>query len=166
STPYKIGSAYNAMIYPVRKIPVAGAIWYQGESNQNYPYYYPELLATLVDNWRTLWGGSASDFPFYIAQICPFQRLHNFPTYYSNPKMRFMQANASLSIENSGIESNDDIGNLQDIHPKNKQDVGLRLAYLALHNTYAKADYKDMRSPLFSHQEISGNSVTIHFHYA
>jgi sialate O-acetylesterase len=71
TTAYKIGSAYNAMIYPLRNIPVAGAIWYQGESNQGYPYYYPALLNILVTGYRQLWNKTDDKFPFYLAQICP-----------------------------------------------------------------------------------------------
>jgi len=163
STAYKIGSAYNAMIYPLHNMPVAGAIWYQGESNQGYPYYYPGLLQILVKNWRALWNVSQDEFPFYVAQICPRARQFDFKTYYSNPKMRFMQQRASELIANSGVECNDDIGDLNDIHPQNKQDVGLRFAYLALNKKYNVSSYDNFLSPLFSEYNTNGNQVTVMF---
>lgn len=163
STAYKIGSAYNAMIYPLRNIPVKGAIWYQGESNQGYPYYYPGLLKILVKNWRSLWGADEQQFPFYIAQICPYNRMHNFPTYYSNPAMRFMLAKATEIIPNSGIECNDDLANLTDIHPKNKQDVGLRLAWMALFKTYGKTLYENKMTALYTGHVIDGNQFKVSF---
>lgn len=163
TTPYKIGSAYNAMIYPVRNIPIAGAIWYQGESNEGTPYYYPSLLKTLVQGYRQIWNRTDAEFPFYLAQICPFNRLHNFPTYYANPTMRYIQAQTSELIANSGIECNDDVANLTNIHPTNKQDVGLRLAWLALNKTYGKTEYENKMTSLFKEFSIDGNQVTITF---
>ena len=162
-TPYKIGSVFNAMIYPLKNISIAGAIWYQGESNQNYPYYYPELLKILVQSWRKTWNLTEAKFPFYISQICPYKRKHNFPTFYANPTMRFMQVKASKLIPYCALECNDDIANLNNIHPKNKQDVGLRLAWLALNLTYGKEEYTNKRTPLFENYEISANKVTVNF---
>ena len=163
STPYKIGSAYNGMIYPLRNIPMAGAIWYQGESNTGRPYYYPGLLNVLVNSWRHLLNRSASEFPFYISQICPYTRKFAFPTYYANPTMRFIQTNASELIPNSGVESNDDIADLNNIHPTNKQDVGLRLAWLALNKTYGKTEYYNKLTPLFKEYSVESNQVTVTF---
>jgi len=163
STPYKIGSAYNGMIYPLRNIPMAGAIWYQGESNVGHPYYYPGLLNVLVNSWRHLFNCSASAFPFYISQICPYTRKFAFPTYYANPTMRFIQMNASDLILNSGVESNDDIGDLTTIHPANKQDVGLRLAWLALNKTYGKTEYYNKLTPFFKEYSIYANQLRITF---
>src|SRR5690606_13973331 len=103
NAPYKIGSAYHAMIFPLRNIPIKGAIWYQGESNMDNPNYYPELLNTLVGSWRSLWKANSAAFPFYIAQICPYKRDWDFKTFYANPNMRFAQQKASLLIPNSGV---------------------------------------------------------------
>ncbi len=83
NSPYKIGYAYNAMIYPLRNIPLAGVLWYQGESNMDYQDYYPSLLAALIGSWRSLWRAEAEDMPFYIAQICPYKREFNFKTNYA-----------------------------------------------------------------------------------
>lgn len=163
STPYKIGSAYNGMIYPLKNIPVAGAIWYQGESNEGHPYYYPDLLNILVNSWRHLFSRTSGEFPFYISQICPYTRKFDFPTYYANSTMRFIQTNASEQIANSGVESNDDIGDLSTIHPINKQDVGLRLAWLSLFKTYGKSEYYKKLTPIFKEYSIDGNQLTVTF---
>ncbi|MBD1432496.1 hypothetical protein H8B06_06660 [Sphingobacterium sp. DN00404] len=163
-SPYKIGAAYNAMIYPIRDIPIAGAIWYQGEANMDNPSYYPDLLETVADSWRALWNKEANDFPFYIAQICPYKRMYNFQTNYANPNMRFAQLQASKRIANSGIICNDDIADLDDIHPKNKKDVGLRFAYLALAAHYKKEDGD--RSPIFDGFTVDGNKLIVDFQFA
>lgn len=164
--PYKIGSAYNAMIYPLKKIPIAGVIWYQGEGNMHYPDYYPNLLLTLVTSWRELWNVPEDQLPFYISQICPYKRVSNFPTYYANPAMRFAQEKAAELIQNSGVTCNDDIADLNDIHPKNKQDVGLRLAYLALADKYRRTDFENKKCPVFNSYIIEGNKLTVEFKYA
>ncbi len=163
-SPYKIGSAYNAMIFPLHDIPVTGAIWYQGEANMDNPAYYPELLETLVQSWRTLWNKSAKDFSFYIAQICPYKRMYDFKTNYANPNMRFAQLQASTKIAHSGLISNDDIADLEDIHPKNKRDVGLRFAYLALADKYNRPEGD--RSPVFDRSTHDGSKMIIDFKFA
>jgi sialate O-acetylesterase len=158
------GSAYNAMIYPLKDIPVAGVIWYQGENNQGSPYIYPKFLKTMIDGWRGLWG---IQFPVYIAQIAPYQRLWNYTTYYSNPAMRFSQAEATKTITGTAIEVNDDIvGDITDIHPKNKKDVGARLASLALGQTYNRQTYKSFKCPIYKEITISGNKITVSFNFA
>lgn len=164
NAPYKIGSAYNAMIYPLRRIPIKGAIWYQGEANMDNPAYYPDLLNTLVSSWRSLWKTSSVSFPFYIAQICPYKRMYNFKVNYANPNMRFAQQKASVLIQNSGAISNDDIADLNDIHPRNKKDVGLRFASLALKETYKRNDY--YRSPMYDRMMVEGAKIRVYFNYA
>lgn len=166
NSPYKIGHAYNAMIYPLRNIPLAGVLWYQGESNMDYQDHYPSLLETLIESWRSLWRAEAKDMPFYIAQICPYKREFNFKTNYANPSMRFTQQIASEKIANSGVICNDDIGNINDIHPLNKHDVGLRFAYLALANKYKVKSFDNKKTPVFERYTINGNQIEISFKYA
>lgn len=166
NSPHKIGHAYNAMIYPLRNIPLAGVLWYQGEANMDYQDYYPSLLSTLIESWRSLWRAEAKDMPFYIAQICPYKREFNFKTNYANPSMRFTQQIASLKIENSGVICNDDIGDIKDIHPLNKHDVGLRFAYLALANKYRIESFENKKTPIFDSYLKKGNGIEISFRYA
>jgi sialate O-acetylesterase len=80
--------------------------------------------------------------------------------------MRFAQGKASEMIKNSGVTCNDDIADLNDIHPKNKQDVGLRLAYLALADKYRRTDFENKKSPVFNNYIIEGNKLTVEFKYA
>lgn len=166
SIAYKIGSAYNAMIYPLRNIPIAGIIWYQGESNMDYVDYYPDLIFTLADNWRKLWNSSADEVPFYISQICPYKRTFNFLTNYANPALRFAQTEASEKIPNSGLICNDDIADINDVHPKNKQDVGIRFAYLALSEKYGLSEFRNKKSPILDKVTLEGNSILLDFKYA
>lgn len=162
--PYRIGSAFNAMIYPLRDIPVAGVIWYQGEANMDAPGTYPALLATLAASWRKLWGVESADFPFYIAQICPYQRAFDYQVNYANPNMRFAQQRASEQIPNSGVICNDDIGDIHDIHPRNKLDVGKRFAFLALENKYGRTGQP--KSPLYAGHRIDGNTLEVDLRHA
>ncbi|MEA5006869.1 MAG: sialate O-acetylesterase [Rikenellaceae bacterium] len=162
-SPYLPGSAYNAMIHPLKDIPVAGVIWYQGENNQGSPYIYPKFLKTMIEGWRGIWK---RDFPVYICQIAPYQREWNYRTYYSNPAMRFSQAEATKIIPKTAIEVNDDIADISNIHPRNKKDVGARLASLALSQTYGKSSYNRLRCPIFNNFTINGNKVVINFSYA
>lgn len=157
------GSAYNAMIHPLKDIPVAGVIWYQGENNQSSPYIYPKFLKTMIEGWRGIWK---RDFPVYVCQIAPYQREWNYRTNYSNPAMRFSQAEATRTISKTAIEVNDDITDITNIHPRNKKDVGARLASLALSQTYGKSSFNSLRCPVFNNAVITGNKVTVSFSYA
>lgn len=162
-SPHTCGSAYNAMIYPLSRYPVKGAILYQGENNQGTPYIYPKFMKALTENWRELWG---NEMPFYIAQICPYQRIWDFATNYSNPAMRYMQAVAAETIEGCAAEVNDDVGDTMNIHPRKKKEVGERLAWLALDMTYGMHEFSELRCPMFDKTEIESSSITVHFKYA
>lgn len=162
-SPHAIASCYNARIYPLRNLPVAGAVWYQGENNQGFPVIYEKFLKTMIAGWRADRG---CDFPFYIAQIAPCKRLWDFETNYSNPAMRFAQARTAESVPGCAFEVNDDIADPEEIHPVNKQDVGLRLAYLALGNTYDKRGFTAMRSPFYAGYRVTGSKFTVVFNYA
>lgn len=162
-SPYEIAKCYNARIYPLIGMPVAGVIWYQGENNQGYPYVYKKFLKTMIQDWRDSWNGK---LPFYISQIAPYERVWDFQTNYSNPALRFSQAEAAEELPDCGFEVNDDISDIHQIHPLNKQDVGLRLAYLALGQTYGIDEYKPLRSPMFKNYRVDGSKIVISFKYA
>lgn len=166
NSPYQIGSAYNAMIYPVRHIPVAGVLWYQGEANMDHLDYYPYLLSVLASSWRQLWNIPSDQMPFYISQICPYRREFNYLTNYANSATRFAQLKASTLIPNSGIICNDDIADLNDIHPKNKKDVGIRFASLALADKYKKSGFINKKSPVFERHTVNDRKIIIEFKYA
>jgi sialate O-acetylesterase len=126
---------YNGMIFPVHPFAIRGAIWYQGEANVGEGMLYTERMKALVDGWRQVW--SEGDFPFYFVQIAPYN-------YGSNPlalpEIWEAQASAAQEITNVGMAVINDIGDIGNIHPKNKQEVGRRLALLALAGTYGETN--------------------------
>ena len=122
---------YNAMIAPLTPFAIRGVIWYQGESNasERHAYRYRRLFAGMIEDWRKQWG--EGDFPFLFVQLA---------NYRSNdwwPVLRESQT-ATLALRNTGMAVAIDIGESKDIHPKNKQDVGTRLALAALHIAYGQ----------------------------
>ena len=148
---------YNGMIHALVGYPIRGAIWYQGESNHSEGMLYYEKKKALINGWRELWG--QGDFPFYYIQIAPFQYGNEDPTILA----RFWEAQAAVQqIRNTGMVVINDIATLNDIHPPNKQDVGLRLANLALKNDYGKSDVV-ANSPEMDSLELNDDSLTIHF---
>ena len=131
---------FNGMIHALVGYPIRGAIWYQGESNHNEGMLYFEKKKALIQGWRNLWkqdrwGQGA--FPFYYVQIAPYQYGNEDPKILA----RFWEAQAAVEqIPNTAMVVINDIATLNDIHPPNKQDVGNRLALLALHNDYGRDD--------------------------
>lgn len=148
---------YNAMIHPLVGYGMRGVIWYQGESNHSEGMLYHEKKKALVGGWRKIWG--LGEFPFYYVQIAPFRYGAEDPKILA----RFWEAQAtSLEIPNTGMVVTSDIGNVGDIHPKNKQEVGRRLALLALKNDYGRSELV-ASGPTFASMAIEGNSLRIRF---
>ena len=136
---------YNAMISPLTSMPVRGAIWYQGESNAGAPELYKKLLPLLIKDWRDNWHNP--DMSFFFVQLASFERhtpKKPLPADYfkkqspGDPKWaRLREAQLeTLSVPNTGMAVAIDIGDPIDIHPRNKQDVGTRLALAAERITY------------------------------
>jgi sialate O-acetylesterase len=148
---------FNAMIRPIVGYPMRGAIWYQGESNHTEGMLYYHKKRALIEGWRKLWG--QGDFPFYFVQIAPFQYGKEDPTILP----RFWEAQAAVQqLPNCQMVVINDIATLDDIHPPNKQDVGSRLAGLALKHDYGR-DEIVAHSPSMESMEIDGNAITIRF---
>ncbi len=148
---------YNAMIAPLVGYTMRGAIWYQGESNHSEGMMYHEKKKALVGGWREVWG--IGDFPFYYVQIAPYQYGSEDPKILA----RFWEAQAaSLEIPHTGMIVINDIGNIKDIHPKNKQDVGHRLALLALKNDYGRKDIV-ASGPVFDSLTLEGDQLRVKF---
>lgn len=147
------GYCYNGMIAPVVSYNIAGALWYQGESNvATYPTYM-KLFTEMISSWRKAWN---KDFPFYYVQIAPF-------TYAKEEHaalLREQQARA-MSLPGTGmVVISDLVDDTTDIHPKNKHDVGLRLANWALAETYHRSGVV-YKNPSFKSMEIKGDKIAI-----
>ncbi len=127
---------YNAMIHPFTPFKIRGAIWYQGESNADRAHQYRKLFPDLIRDWRTHWN--QGDFPFYYVQLANFMHKEPQPIASAWAELRDAQKGA-LQLPNTGMAVIADIGDADDIHPKNKQEVGRRLALIALKKTYKKA---------------------------
>ena len=126
---------YNAMLNPVVGYGMRGAVWYQGESNHTEGMLYFEKKKALLAGWRKLWG--IGEFPFYFVQIAPYKYGNESPDILAN----FWEAQAAcLQLPSTGMVVTSDIGNINDIHPKNKQEVGRRLSLLAMKHTYGKSE--------------------------
>lgn len=148
---------YNAMINPIIDYRIAGAIWYQGESNTSRAAQYAELLPLMINDWRTKWGYS---FPFYIVQIANFMAPQTGAEESDWAELRESQVKAT-NLENTGLACIIDLGESGDIHPKNKVDVGKRLALQALRKTYGKD--VACESPSFRSYAIEGCKIRVTF---
>ena len=147
---------YNAMIHPLVPYSIKGAIWYQGESNVGRAEQYSRLFPKMINDWRSHWK---TDFPFYFVQIAPYN-YGTPPNKEGSMDLRDAQRK-SLKTKNTGMVVTMDIGNFMNIHPANKQDVGSRLAGLALKNDY---NNKIVASgPLYKKHTISGNKLILQF---
>ncbi|HSW44504.1 MAG TPA: sialate O-acetylesterase [Phycisphaerae bacterium] len=149
---------YNGMIHPLVPFAIRGAIWYQGEANHPDGMKYAAMMKALVTGWRKVWG--QGDFPFYYVQIAPYERLYSRDQL---PKLWEAQV-AAMSIPNTGMIVTTDIADLEDIHPKNKQDVGKRLALWALAKTYGRKDLV-CSGPLYKSMKIEDGAIRLLFDY-
>ena len=149
---------YNAMIAPVLPMTIRGAIWYQGESNAGRAYQYRTLFPLMIRNWRGAWNEGA--FPFYFVQLANFQPVKPDPAESEWAELREAQS-MTLREPQTGMAVIIDIGEAKDIHPRNKADVGHRLALWALANTYnQKIEYS---GPLFRSYKIEGDKIRVKF---
>ena len=152
---------YNGMVYPLVPYAVRGAIWYQGESNLQDGMLYHEKMKALINGWREVWG--QGDFPFYFVQLAPF----NYGGWVGNPLFlpQIWEAQAAtLSVPNTGMAVTTDVGNLEDIHPRNKQEVGRRLALCALAKTYGREDVT-YSGPHYKSMAVEGNTIRLSFDF-
>lgn len=150
---------YNGMIAPLVGYGMRGVIWYQGESNRERAAQYRRLFPALIADWRRLWG--IGDFPWYYVQIAPFR--YGGDTGQA-AELREAQR-ATLAVRNTGMAVTMDIGDPDDIHPTNKQDVGKRLALWALAKTYAKSGI-ECSGPLYRGMKVEGGRIRLQFDHA
>ncbi|RKU37586.1 9-O-acetylesterase [Candidatus Poribacteria bacterium] len=150
---------YNGMVHPLVPYAIRGALWYQGESNLRDGMHYHEKMKALINGWREVWG--QGDFPFYFVQLAPFNYGGRDVTPFFLPQIWEAQT-ATLALPNTGMAVTTDIGNLRDIHPRNKQDVGRRLALWALAKTYGREDVT-YSGPLYKSMTVEGNAIRLSF---
>jgi sialate O-acetylesterase len=154
---------YNGMLYPVIGYGIRGAIWYQGESNYTRPAQYEALFPAMVSNWRKAWDNG--EFPFYYAQIAPYNYAalpENANRQYNSALLREAQRHSLAKIPNSGMAVLMDIGEEKSIHPANKKQGGLRLAYLALAQTYGLKGF-GYASPNYESLTIDKDKAVVKF---
>ncbi len=151
---------YNAMIHPLIPYGIRGAIWYQGESNRGQGMLYFDKMKALVGGWRKLWN--QGDFPFYFVQLAPFN-YGNSPEALA--EIWEAQSEAATRIPNTGMAAISDVGNTKDIHPRDKNTVGQRLARLALSRTYGHK-FTDDCGPLFKSSTVRDGTIRVEFDYA
>lgn len=152
---------FNGMIAPITPYGIRGVIWYQGESNVGTRKLYPAIQSTLIKDWRSHW--SHGELPFFFVQLANYQAPKNDPSESSWASMREAQA-SSLKLPNTGMAVTIDIGEENDIHPRNKQDVGHRLARLALADVYQNAIVA--RGPRFREHTIENGNIRLYFDHA
>ncbi len=150
---------YNAMIHPLAPFAMRGAIWYQGESNGGEGESYYHKKRALVNGWRKLFNPNLA---FYWVQLADFQAATDDPAGGDGwANIREAQRKA-LDIDHTGMAVIIDIGEANDIHPRNKQDVGGRLAQWALNGTYGKKDIV-ASGPLFKSHKVDGDAIRLSF---
>ena len=149
---------YNGMINPLVPYTLKGVIWYQGESNVGRADQYENLFPAMIRDWREKWN---YDFPFYYVQIAPYQyNINKDSSLDQSQELREAQRN-SLKTKNTGMVVTMDIGNFNNIHPSNKQDIGSRLARLALSNNYSINIVPS--GPIFNGLKVIGSKLILEF---
>ena len=147
------------MINPLIPYAIKGAIWYQGENNAGRAYQYRTAFPLMIKDWRKRW--KQGDFPFYFVQLASFNSGNGNSEKGSNwAELREAQT-MTLSLPNTGMAVTTDIGEAKDIHPKNKQDVGKRLAAVALHQLYNKTN--EFSGPVYQSMRAEGNKLILSF---
>lgn len=162
----RASTLFNGMIHPLIPYAVKGAIWYQGESNgDNYPEQYAMRISAMVDGWRKAWG--QKDFYFYYCQLANYKSANEAPVADGEDDGWVIvqnQMRLAMDIPNAGMAVLNDIGEAQDIHPKNKVDVGKRLSLWAFNQAYGQKELV-CSGPVYKKSKIKGNKVLITFDF-
>lgn len=149
---------YNAMVHPLVRFPVKGVIWYQGEANVGRAAEYADLFKALILDWRDKWKNH--EMPFYFVQLASYLEHKEVQPDSEWAALREAQ-NKALHLDNTGMAVTIDIGDANDIHPKNKQEVGRRLSLLALQKTYGRKKSADVMS--YKDYIIENNKIRLIF---
>ena len=157
---YRIASSiYNGMIAPLMPFTIRGAFWYQGESNEARAQQYGLLLPTMIKAWRERWG--QGDFPFGIVQLPNYRDPKPDPVDEPWSFIREAQRRTAITTPNTGLIVTIDIGEAHDIHPKNKLDVGKRMAWWALADVYRRKMTKT--GPMLQSSKAAGDKIILTF---
>lgn len=153
---------YNAMIHPIVPLAIRGAIWYQGESNAGDPVQYRALFPAMIEDWRRVWR--EGDFPFLFVQLANYMKREDQPTQSALgwPGLREAQT-MTLKLSKTGMALSIDIGQGDDIHPRDKADVGRRLMLAALKIAYGR----DLvySGPGYESMSVEGEKIRIKFEH-
>jgi sialate O-acetylesterase len=165
NAPFLASNIYNAMVYPVIPYGIIGVVWYQGESNADRAEQYRKLFPAMIRDWREQW--KQGDFPFLFVQLANYgpQGRPDQPTESDWAELREAQTMTLVASPNTGMAVTIDIGESKDIHPKNKQDVGKRLALAAEKVAYGKGDVQ-YSGPIYQVMKVEGDKVRISFDHA
>jgi sialate O-acetylesterase len=154
--PNQASVLYNGMIKPLVPFAIRGAIWYQGEANVRRAEQYAKLFPAMITDWRKSWG--QGDFPFLYVQLAPFRYARSDPAECAELwEAQFK----TLALPNTGMAVTTDIGDVKDIHPRNKQETGRRLSLWALAAVYGKDIVYS--GPLYDSMQVEGDTIRISF---
>jgi sialate O-acetylesterase len=154
---------HHAMIHPFIPYAIRGVLWYQGESNGFEGTTYAAKLRALIGGWRSAW--QQGNFPFYIVQLANYAKIEPKPDSPEKDWTKLREAQLQmLSLTNTGLAVTIDIGESGDIHPKNKQDIGMRLARWALAGPYGKEI--EPSGPIYRSSRVEGNQMRLSFDHA
>ena len=160
--PNRVTVLYNGMIAPLEPFAIKGALWYQGESNSDRAAQYRRVLPGLIRDWRSKFN--VGDFPFLIVQLANYKKRLDQPASSEWAELREAQYLTTKAVPNAQVALAIDIGEAEDIHPTNKQEVGRRLAIDALATVYGKdVEYS---GPTFRGMEVHANSIRLSFDHA
>lgn len=154
--PHVKGEAYNAMIYPLVNFSIAGAIWYQGESNVSTHYAYKKLFTSMIEHWRKAWS---LDFPFYFVQIAPYTYGDD---HINGALLREAQTAASTYLKTGMVVISDLVDDVKNIHPNLKKEVAFRLSNYALAETYGVQGL-NYKSPVYRSYQVEKGKIRISF---
>jgi len=153
---------FNGMIAPLIPYAIKGVIWYQGESNVGHKYYR-KLFPAMIQSWREKWN--QGDFPFLFVQLHNLGEIVDKPpenAFYSWPELRESQLK-TLALPNTGMAVAIDVGDVSNIHPRDKKPIGERLAFCALANSYGKKII--YCGPVYKSAKINSRKLIIEFDY-
>lgn len=159
NNPHHPAVLYNAMIHPMIPFSIRGAIWYQGERDRHDPELYGELFPSMIQSWRAKWDNG--DFPFYYVQIAPYGYGDNMNSAY----LREAQTHTMQKVPNTGMAVSMDIGHQYAIHPPEKEQVGIRLAYWALAKTYG-IEGINYSGPIYRGMHLKDGRAYLEFNHA